>query len=429
MNILVVGSGGREHALCWRLAQSDNCRKLYCAPGNAGIEECAELVDIGVDNIDALTKFAKDNDIDLVVIGPEIPLVLGLADRLKDSGIAAFGPSQVAAQLEGSKGFMKDLCARYGVPSAGYGRFTDIAAAKTFIDKNNLPIVIKADGLAAGKGVIIAQTKDEAYTAVNDMLTGNAFGAAGQSLVIEEFLDGDEISFFALSDGKDVIPFGSAQDHKRAGDNDTGLNTGGMGAISPAPQMTDELQKKIMERLIIPVIDGMARENIPFVGVLFAGIMMVKGEPILLEFNTRFGDPECQTLMMRLASDPLDILQACATGTLAQIKDTIRWREEPAVCIVMAARGYPGSYDKNTVISGISQADTTPQTKVFHAGTARDKDGKILSIGGRVLGITSFADSITTTRARAYEAAAKIDWPEGFYRSDIGVRAERYKTG
>jgi len=422
MKVLLIGSGGREHALAWQLAQAEKCTELYCAPGNAGIEECAECVAIPAEDVENLTAFAKEKKIDLVVVGPEAPLVAGLADRLAAAGIRVFGPSASAARLEGSKGFMKDLCAKYKVPTAGYGRFTDLQKAKEFITKHGAPIVIKADGLAAGKGVIIAQTVKEAEEAAASMLTGAAFGSAGQEVVIEQFLDGEELSFFALCDGKGFIPFGSAQDHKRVGEGDTGPNTGGMGAYSPAHMMNDELERKICERIIAPVIDGMAKEGCPFTGVLFAGIMLVKGEPVLLEFNTRFGDPECQTLMMRLDSDLLDILDACAQGTLAQIQGGIFWRKEVALCVVMAANGYPGTYAKNTPIQ-LGDADLEPATKVFHAGTARDAKGGLVSTGGRVLGVTALGASVEEAWQRAYGAIAKIDWPEGFCRPDIGWRA------
>jgi phosphoribosylamine--glycine ligase len=427
MNILVVGGGGREHALCWKLGQSPLCRKLYCAPGNAGIADFAQCVPIGAEDVDQITAFAREKKIGLVVIGPEGPLVAGLADRLAAAGIKAFGPSAKAAQLEGSKGFMKDLCAKYGVPTAAYGRFTKLPDAKAFIEKHGAPIVVKADGLAAGKGVIIAQTKQEAHDAAAGMLEGDMFGGAGASIVIEEFLDGDEISFFALADGKTFLSFGSAQDHKRAYDGDKGPNTGGMGTVSPAPQMTDDLQRKIEDAIIKPTIDGMAREGCPFTGVLFAGLMIVKGEPVLLEFNTRFGDPECQTLMMRLDSDLAEILDACASGALASAKDKARWKSESAVCVVMAANGYPGEYKKNTVISGLNEAASAPSARIFHAGTARDEKGRIVSAGGRVLGVAASGPGIAAARINAYRAVDKIDWPDGFCRRDIGLWAEQYK--
>lgn len=423
MNILLVGSGGREHALAWRLAQSDDCYALYCAPGNAGIEECAECLDIGAEEIDALAEFSEQNDIDLVVIGPEAPLVLGLADRLREKGIAVFGPSAAAAQLEGSKAFMKDLCAKYGVPSAAYGRFTDMSEAKAFIAQHGAPIVVKTDGLAAGKGVIIAETIEEAEKAAENMLSGASFGEAGAEIVIEEFLDGEELSYFAIADGKTVLPLTSAQDHKRVGEGDTGLNTGGMGAYSPAHLMTDELGKQIEDSIIAPVVQGMARDGIPFTGVLFAGIMVVDGVPKLLEFNVRFGDPECQALMMRLDGDLARILMAAAKGELSDVADDVEWFDDTALCVVMAAEGYPGSYKKNTVIGGINEADCEPSVKVFHAGTARDKDRQFISTGGRVLGVTALGKDVAEAQKHAYAAVDKIDWPDGFCRRDIGWRA------
>lgn len=421
--VLLVGSGGREHALAWALAQSRECSALYCAPGNAGIASFAELVDIKAEDISGLTTFAKENAIDLVVVGPEGPLVLGLADRIKEAGIDVFGPSEKAAQIEGSKGFMKDLCAKYGIPTAAYGRFTDLEAAKAFIDANKTPIVVKADGLAAGKGVIICQSKEEAIETVADMLSGNAFGAAGSSVVIEEFLEGEEISYFALADGKTILPLSSAQDHKRAFDGDEGPNTGGMGAYSPARLMTPELEQKIITRMIEPTIKGMAADGCPFTGVLFAGLMVKDNEPYLIEYNARFGDPECQTLMMRLQGDLLDILKAAAQGRLEEIKNDVSWSDTISMCVVMAANGYPGTYEKDTVINGVDEANTVENTVVFHAGTARNEAGELISIGGRVLGVTSTGENVGHARRLAYEAVDKIDWPGGFCRRDIAWRA------
>lgn len=423
MKILLVGSGGREHALAWRLAQSDRCSALYCAPGNAGTEECADNVAIAADDIDGLVSFAKDKEIDFVVIGPEAPLVAGLTDRLRDKKIKSFGPSAAAARLEGSKGFMKDLCQKYNVPTAAYGRFTDIDEAKDFIRAHGTPIVVKADGLAAGKGVIIAQTVEEAEQAAADMLSGAFFGDAGAEVVIEEFLDGEELSFFALSDGKTVLPLTSAQDHKQVGEGDTGPNTGGMGAYSPAHMMTRELGQVITKKIIMPVVDGMKKEKCPFQGVLFAGIMLVKGEPVLLEFNARFGDPECQALMMRLEYDVLDLLLACADGQLEKIAKDVSWCMETALCVVMAASGYPGAYKRGGVIKNIAAADIMPQTKVFHAGTKKDDQGNIIANGGRVLGVTSYGRTMEEAQERAYQAVDEIDWPGGFCRRDIGWRA------
>ena len=427
MKVLIVGSGGREHALAWMLAQSERCSALYCAPGNVGIADMAECVDLKVEDIDGIVKFARTNNIDLVMVGPEGPLVAGLADQLHRLGIAVFGPSAKAAQLEGSKGFMKDICAKYKIPTAAYGRFKDLEAATKFIEKQTPPVVVKADGLAAGKGVIIAQSHAEAIETVRDMLSGNAFGAAGTEVVIEEFLDGEELSYFALSDGKSMLPFGSAQDHKRVGDGDVGPNTGGMGAYSPAHLMTPELERKILDRLIKPTIDGMAAEGCPFTGVLFAGIMVVKGEPYLIEYNVRFGDPECQTLMTRLRSDLLEILLAGAEGRLGEVK--VEWSDDISLCVVMAANGYPGAYAKNTVIDGVNEAGQIDGTTVFHAGTARGDKGELLSVGGRVLGITATGENIGHAKRLAYEAVDQIKWPDGFCRRDIGWRAVEASKG
>lgn len=423
MNVLVIGSGGREHALAWYLAQSDGCRELFCAPGNPGTAQCADTVALAADDLDGIVRFAREKSIDLVVIGPEGPLVAGLVDRLAEAGIAAFGPSAAAARLEGSKAFMKDFCARHNIPTAAYGRFTDAAEAEAFIRKNGAPIVVKADGLAAGKGVIIAQGVDEAIAAMRDMLSGNAFGAAGHEVVIEEFLDGEELSFFAIADGKTVVPLTSAQDHKRAGDGDTGPNTGGMGAYSPAHLMTPELGRQIEKTIINPAIAGMQAEGTPFSGILFAGIMVVNGRAVLLEFNTRFGDPECQVILARLDCDLLALLYAAATGRLAEIKDGIFWRDETALCVVMAAKGYPGAYARGSVIRGIDRADHCEGVKVFHAGTALDGSGEIAAAGGRVLGVTATGRDVVEARERAYRGVDAIDWPDGFCRRDIGWRA------
>lgn len=428
MNILLIGSGGREHALAWRLAMSEKCTALYCAPGNAGIEDIAECVDIKVDDIAGLVGFVKNNAIDFVVVGPEGPLVAGIVDELRALNIPVFGPTKAAAQLEGSKGFTKDLCKKYGMPTAAYERFTDPEKAAEFIKTMTAPIVVKADGLAAGKGVIITHTKDEAIAAVKDMLSGNAFGAAGASVVVEEFLDGEELSFFALSDGKTVLPLTSAQDHKRVGDGDTGPNTGGMGAYSPAHMMTRELQQKIMDRLIVPTVEGMKAEGAPFTGVLFAGIMVVKGEPYLIEYNARFGDPETQALMVRLGTDLCDLLYACATGNLTNYEGKLDWSSYTSLCVVMCAKGYPGTYVKNTEIKNINAADQLPHTKVFHAGTIK-KDGRIIATGGRVLNVVAMGESVREAQTRAYQAVDTIQWPEGFCRRDIGGRAVASEKG
>lgn len=423
MKVLLVGSGGREHALAMAISESPLCDELYCAPGNAGIESVAECVPIAAEDVDSLVKFVKDKKIDFVVVGPEGPLVAGLSDAVRALKIPVFGCSKKAAQLEGSKAFMKDLCAKYKIPTAAYGRFTDFDKAAAFIKKSGTPIVIKTDGLAAGKGVIIAQSEKEALETAKDMLSGKSFGAAGNEIVIEEFLDGEELSYFALADGKTMLPLSSAQDHKRAFDNDEGPNTGGMGAYSPAHMMTPELEDKILSRLIRPTIDAMAKEGCPFTGVLFAGVMVVKGEPILIEYNVRFGDPECQTLMMRLRGDVLEMLLAAAEGHLESVTEDIAWLDKVALCVVMAANGYPGAYKKETVIKGLQHASQVSQAKVFHAGTVRGSGGKILANGGRVLGVTALGRDVKEAQKQAYKAVDKIDWPEGFCRRDIGFRA------
>ncbi|MEK9833407.1 MAG: phosphoribosylamine--glycine ligase [Alphaproteobacteria bacterium] len=419
MRILVVGGGGREHALCWAIAASPLCDALYCAPGNAGIAQDAECVDIAADDVDGLVVFATDQAIDLVVVGPEAPLVLGLVDRLDAAGIRAFGPRADAAMLEGSKGFMKDLCARHGIPTAAYGRFTDADAAKAYIREQGAPIVVKADGLAAGKGVTVAQSVDEALAAVDQAMNDKAFGAAGAELVIEEFLPGEELSFFALVDGESALPLAGAQDHKAVGDGDTGPNTGGMGAYSPAPSLTEALEAEVMETIILPTVRGMAADGHPYRGVLYAGLMLDGGKPKLLEYNVRFGDPECQVLMMRLRSDIVPALVAACDGTLDTFD--LRWSDEAALTVVLAANGYPGAYEKGTEIRGLDDAAATGAT-VFHAGTAAE-DAQILATGGRVLNVTARGANITDAQANAYAAVDAIDWPDGFCRRDIGWRA------
>ncbi len=431
MRILVVGGGGREHALCWALSASPLCDALFCAPGNAGIADVAKCVSVGAEDIDGLLKFCREEKIDFVVVGPEAPLVAGLADRLKDAGIKVFGPSAEAAQLEGSKGFMKDLLARHNVPTAWYGRFTDAAKAKDFIKEKGAPIVVKADGLAAGKGVILCQSVDEACAAIDSIMTDKAFGDAGNEVVVEEFLDGEEASFFAIVDGKHALPLVAAQDHKAVGEGDTGPNTGGMGAYSPAPVVDATMQDRIMKEIILPTVQGMAAEGMPFTGVLFAGLMISDAGPKTLEFNVRFGDPECQVLMARLKSDLLPALIAAADGQLENFD--LRWREETAIVVVMAANGYPGTPEKGTVIGGLEAASKIENVTVFHAGTKADtREGKpvIVANGGRVLGVTATGKSVTEAQARAYQAVDAIDWPGGFCRRDIGWRAiAREKNG
>ena len=420
MKVLVVGSGGREHALCWAIAASPLVEALYCAPGNAGIAAEAECVPIGAADIDRLLAFAVDAAIDFVVVGPEAPLVAGLVDRLEEAGIKAFGPGAGAAMLEGSKGFMKDLCARHDIPTAAYARFTEAGAAKEFVRERGAPIVVKADGLAAGKGVIIAETVAEAEAAVDAMLGEGRFGAAGAELVIEEFLDGEEASFFALVDGGTALPLASAQDHKRVGDGDTGPNTGGMGAYSPAPVVTEAMAGRIMDTIITPTVAAMRAAGRPYKGVLYAGLMIADGVPKLLEYNVRFGDPECQALMVRLKSDLLPALLAARDGVLANFD--LRWHDEAALTVVMATEGYPGAYEKGSVISGLDAAGALDGVTVFHAGTAA-ADGAIVAAGGRVLGITALGATVAEAQRRAYAAVDVIDWPQGFCRRDIGWRA------
>jgi len=427
MKILVVGSGGREHSLCWAIAASPLCDKLWCAPGNAGIAQEAECVAIAADDVDGLVNFAIAESVDLVVVGPEQPLVMGLVDRLEEMDIKAFGPRAAAAELEGSKGYMKDICAKYDIPTAAYGRFTDIEKAKAFIRENGAPIVVKADGLAAGKGVTVARTLDEALNAAEDALVEGQFGAAGAEIVIEEFMEGEEISVFALCDGKTALPLASAQDHKAAWDGDKGPNTGGMGAYSPAPAMTDELMAEVMKTIIQPTIDGMAREGRPYKGVLFAGLMLTGDGVKLLEHNVRFGDPECQVLMMRLRSDLVGALMATVDGVLDRFN--LRWYEDAALTVVMAADGYPGAYEKGSEIKGVEAAgDADENVTIFHAGTKRGDGGELLAVGGRVLNVTALGRTVGEAQSRAYQAVDRIDWPEGFCRRDIGWRAVARET-
>lgn len=418
MKVLVVGGGGREHALCWKIAASPLCDKLYCAPGNPGIAAEAECVPIAADDIGELVRFARTETIEFVVVGPEAPLVAGLVDRLQEAGIKAFGPTSAAAQLEGSKGFVKDLCARYDIPTPDFGRFMDPTSAKSFVREAGAPIVIKADGLAAGKGVTVAATMTEAEAAIEAYMVEGTLGTAGQTLVIEEFLDGEEASFFALSDGDTVLPLASAQDHKRAYDGDRGPNTGGMGAYSPAPVMTEEMEGRVMAEIILPTVQAMKDQGHPFKGVLYAGLMIVEDRPHLLEYNVRFGDPECQVLVPRLMSDLLPALIATADGVLGTMN--LRWHDNAAITVVMAATGYPGTYRKGTEIKGLEAAGRLEEVLVFHAGTGAGSNGKVLATGGRVLGITATAATVAEARERAYAAVGLIDWPDGFCRRDIG---------
>ncbi|WP_026869286.1 phosphoribosylamine--glycine ligase [Inquilinus limosus] len=419
MRILLVGGGGREHALAWAIAASPLCDTLYCAPGNAGIAQEATCVPTAAEDVDGLVTFAQENAIDFVVVGPEAPLVAGLVDRLTEAGIKAFGPTAAAAALEGSKGFTKDLCAKYGIPTARYCRFTDAAEAKAYIAAEGAPIVVKADGLAAGKGVVVAGTVEEAQAAVDAMLTEGGFGAAGASIVVEECLIGPELSFFALCDGETALPLATARDHKRAFDHDQGPNTGGMGAVSPHPLATPELEARIMAEIVQPTLKAMEAEGTPFRGILFAGLMLTERGPQLIEHNVRFGDPECETLLPRLNSDLLTALIAAADGELRHL--TLRWRPEAAVTVVMAAKGYPGSYKKGSPIRALDQAGQVPGTIVFHAGTKAETDGSVTAQGGRVLAVTALGADIAEARLRAYQAVDRIDWPEGFCRRDIAV--------
>ena len=417
MNILLIGSGGREHALAWAISASAVCDKLFCAPGNPGIGEVARVVDVNVTDHAAVIALCKAEAIGLVVVGPEAPLVAGLADDLRAAGIKVFGPSKFAAQLEGSKGFTKDICAKYGIPTAAYGRFKDKAAALAYLEAQGAPIVIKADGLAAGKGVTVAMTMPEAKAALDDIFSAK-FGLA--ECVIEEFLEGEEASFFVLSDGTHALPLATAQDHKRVGDGDTGPNTGGMGAYSPAPCMTEALCAEALEKIVKPTVAALRDMGHPYIGVLYAGLILTREGPKLIEYNARFGDPETQVLMMRLKDDIVPLLLACADGTLDKM--SVRWLAEAALTVVMCARGYPGDYVKGTEIRGLEAAAAEEGVEIFHAGTVL-KDGRLVATGGRVLNVTALGATVKEAQARAYRAVARVDWPQGFCRRDIGWRA------
>jgi len=419
LNILLVGSGGREHALAWALSASPMLTKLYCAPGNAGIAEVAECVAIPATDFPALVEFAKSRRIDFAVIAADAQLVGGLWDQFEAAGIRALGPSKAAAVLEGSKGFVKDLCAEVGIPTAAYRRFRDPATAKTFADTIGFPVVIKADGLAAGKGVIIATSKAESDRAIDFMFEGG-FGDSGHEIVVEEFMEGEEASFFALSDGKTVIPLAGAQDHKRVGDGDTGPNTGGMGAYSPAPVLTLGLEAQAMDIFVRPTVEAFARKGLSYVGVLYLGLMITKNGPKLVEYNCRFGDPEAQVLMPRLKSDLLTALLAARDGVLSGFD--MRWKDDAALTVVMASKGYPGAYEKGHEIFGLDAAASLPGVTLFHAGTER-RDGKIVAVGGRVLNVTATGKDIAEAQARAYDAVSRIHWDGSFHRTDIGWRA------
>lgn len=419
MNILILGSGGREHALTWAVKQNPKCDRLIVAPGNAGIAQIAECATLDIENGGAVAAFAEENAIDFVIIGPEAPLAKGVADRLRDAGLLVFGPSEGAARLEASKSFTKEICDAANAPTAGYGHFTDAEAAKAHIRKNGAPIVVKADGLAAGKGVIVAMDEQTALDAIDDMF-GGAFGGAGAEVVIEEFMEGEEASLFVLVDGEEVLSIGTAQDHKRVGEGDTGLNTGGMGAYSPAPVLSAEIEAKAMDEIVKPTMAEMAKRGVPFQGVLYAGLMIKDGQPRLVEYNVRFGDPECQVLMMRLGAQALDLMQAAAEGRLSEAK--VNWADDHAMTIVMAANGYPGSYEKGTEIKGLDALADDSMNVVFHAGTKADGE-KVLASGGRVLNVTARGASLQEARDRAYAMVDGVDWPDGFFRRDIGWRA------
>lgn len=420
MKVLVIGGGGREHALVWKIAQSPLVGKVYCAPGNPGIGLIAENVPLAVDDLDGLAAFATEQAIDLTVVGPELPLSLGIVDRFEEKGLLIFGARRNAAIIEASKAFSKDLMKKYQVPTAAYDVFTEVEPAVAFIDRVGVPIVVKADGLAAGKGVIIAHTREEAVGAVTDMLSGNAFGDAGSRVVIEEFLTGEEASFLAFTDGKNIIPLASAQDHKAVFDGDTGPNTGGMGAYSPAPVVTPAIHDKVMAEVMRRTVDGMAAEGRPYRGVLYAGLMINGDQVKTLEFNARFGDPECQPLLMRMKSDIVPVLLAVARGDLSGIE--LEWHDKAAVCVVMAAGGYPADYRKGDDIRGLEDAARMEDLFVFHAGTSR-KDGRIVTSGGRVLGVTALGATVGEAIDRAYRGVQAISWDGVHYRTDIGAKA------
>jgi phosphoribosylamine---glycine ligase len=425
VNVLIVGSGGREHALAWALSASPLVSKLYAAPGNAGIGQVAQCIAIDPMALDDLVALAKEKQIGFVVVGPEAPLAAGLADRMEAAGIKALGPSAAGAALEASKGFVKDLCAAQAIPTARYRRCRDVNAAKAFAAMLPAPVVVKADGLAQGKGVVVAATHEQANAAIESMFEG-AFGAAGDEVVIEEFLDGEEASFFVLTDGRHVLPLAGAQDYKRALDGDTGPNTGGMGAYSPAPVLTPEREREIVARIVQPTIDAMRARGTPYRGVLYAGLMIGPDGPKLIEYNCRFGDPECQVLMLRLKSDLLPVLIATRDGVLDSVD--LRWRDDAALAVVMAADGYPGGYERGTEIRGLEDAARVPGVEIFHAGTEL-RDGRIVAAGGRVLNVCALGATVGAAHDRAYEAVARIDWPGGFYRRDIGWRAIARESG
>ncbi|HOZ33784.1 MAG TPA: phosphoribosylamine--glycine ligase [Tabrizicola sp.] len=419
MNILILGSGGREHALAWAVKQNPKTDRLIVAPGNAGIAMLAECADIDILDGATVVTFCEENAIDFVIVGPEAPLAAGVADACRAAGLLTFGPSAAAARLEASKAFTKDICDACKAPTAAYARFTEAAPARAYVLAQGAPIVVKADGLAAGKGVIVAMTEAEALAAIDNML-GGEFGAAGAEVVIEEFMAGEEASFFILTDGIHALPIGTAQDHKRVGDGDTGPNTGGMGAYSPAPVLTDALQLQAMQEIVLPTIAEMARRGTPYQGVLYAGLMIANGQTRLVEYNARFGDPECQVLMMRLGAQALDLMLATAEGRLAEAQ--VIWAKDHALTVVMAANGYPGAYVKGSAIKGLDALPEDSRHMVFHAGTAA-RDAGIIATGGRVLTVTARGDTLAEARTAAYAMVDRIDWPQGFCRRDIGWRA------
>ena len=421
MNILILGSGGREHSLAWAVKQNPKCDRLIVAPGNAGIAQIADCAALDILDGGAVTVFAEENAVDFVIIGPEAPLAAGVSDRLRDAGFLVFGPSQAAATLEASKRFTKEICAAVDAPTAAYAAFTDAESAKAYIRAQGAPIVVKADGLAAGKGVVVAATEAEALAAVDEMFAG-AFGGAGAQVVVEALLTGAEASFFVLSDGETLLPIGTAQDHKRIGEGDTGPNTGGMGAYSPAPVMTETAIEAAMSRIVRPVMAEMSRRGTPFQGVLFVGLMVEDDQPSLVEFNVRFGDPECQVLMMRLGAQAMDLMHAAAEGRLSETR--VNWADDHAMSVVLAAEGYPGSYEKGTVIAGLDALPETSFEMCFHAGTA-ESDGQVVAVGGRVLNACGRGATLQEAADRAYQVAEAVDWPQGVYRRDIGWQVLR----
>lgn len=420
MKVLVIGSGGREHSLVWKLAQSPRVEKIYAAPGNAGMAGQAECVAVGAEDIQGLVKLADEKAIDLAVVGPEAPLTMGLADRLAETGIMVSGASSKAARIEGSKSFAKDLMARYGIPTAEYKVFDDYEQARAYVRKKGGPLVVKADGLAAGKGVLLCQTREEALDALDQVMKDRAFGAAGDKVIVEEFLEGEEATFLVFTDGYSIQPLPTTQDHKAVFDGDKGLNTGGMGAYSPAPVVTPALHDQVMDKIMRPVVKALETEGSLYKGVLYAGLMIGEKGPRVVEFNARHGDPECQPLMMKLKTDLVDILEAIAKGRLSEMK--IEWQDSASLCLVLASEGYPGSYEKGLVIEGLDEAGSNKDVVVFHAGT-REKDGKIVTSGGRVLGVTALGNSVAQARDRAYQAAELITWPGKYNRTDIGMKA------